>query len=461
MALNAKKLREQLAAKMDEVAAVNSICEKENREPTAEEVAIINAAIGEDGKGGEAAALRNRLKQAEAFEAEMDALARARNAIPGGVHHEQAGVGDSGSVFSRIKIPARAAARQPVTAFRGPDNEKKAFAFGRFVAGVMGDDGAREWCKDQLGHDFRAGMTEGSDSAGGIFVPDEYEADIIRLVNEYGAFRPNARRVAMSRDTKTTPRRTGGLTAYFIGEESAPTQSTMTADGIKLTAKDVGALTTFSSDLDEDSAVSLGNEIAIEMALAFAYKEDICGFSGDGTSTYGGIVGLKNALAAGSTVTAATGNTSFGTLDLDDFESMLAALPSYAFRDGGPKWYIHRSGWAKSMLRLAAAAGGNTAREVEGGYRTQFLGYDVVFVEVMNNTLTTQTSTSGLCYVGNMPMAARFGDRKGMTMATSKEVGFTTRQTYVLGVERFDINVHDKGDASNAGAMVMLSTPGS
>ena len=459
--LNAKKLREEIAAKLDAVQAVNNLCEKEKREPTADETSLVNAAIGEDGTGGDVKILKARLAQAEAFEAEVANVTNARK-IPGGVHHEVAGVEDSTSLFARVKIPAKAASRNSITAFSGADKEKQAYAFGRFVLAVCGNRRSEDWCRDTLGAEFRAAMTEGTDSAGGVFVPEEFEANLIRLVDNYGIFRGQCRQVPMTRDTKTYPRRTGGLTAYFIGETSAPTESQITADSIKLVAKDLGALTYFSSDLDEDSAISIGNLIMQELALAFAYKEDQCGFIGDGTSTYGGISGLKTALASNGKVTAATGNTAFSTLDLADFNNMIAALPDYASQGTGPKWYIHKAGWAASMQRLQQAAGGNSQVEIVNGQPTQmFLGYPVVFSRVLNSTTDAQTSTNGLCYFGNLGLAADFGDRKGVTIAMSKEVAFTTRQTAVLGVERFDINIHDKGTSSGAGAVVMLATPGS
>jgi HK97 family phage major capsid protein len=114
------------------------------------------------------------------------------------------------------------------------------------------------------------------------------------------------------------------------------------------------------------------------------------------------------------------------------------------------------------MLRLATAAGGNTTRELAAGAsEVQFMGYPVVFVEVMNNTTTAQTSTDGLVYFGNIRQGVDFGDRRGVTMDMSREVAFTTQQIAVLGTERFDIKVHDAGTASVSGSIVMLSTPGS
>lgn len=462
--LNSKVLGEKIAAELDRVAAVNALCEKESRDATEAEQAVVNEAIGPDGKGGNVAKLRASLAQAEAFEAEIANQARLRlnNRVPAVGVHQGASDSDSQSMFARVKVPAAAAPRGPIKSFKGPDADKQAYAFGQFVFALTGRKRANEWCKDALGIDVRNGMTEGTDSEGGYLVPAEFEATLIRLVNDYGSARANFGVRTMTRDTLDVPRRTGGATAYFIGETSAPTASTPTGDLVKLVAKKLGVLATYSRDLSDDAAIEVGGHIMDEAALALAYKEDLCGFLGDGTSTYGGMVGLKNAIQAGSVYTAITGNTAFSTLDLEDFEGMVAKMPSYGFRGMGPKWYIHRSGWASSMLRLAAAAGGNTTREIAGGAsQVQFLGYPVVFVEAMNNTLTTQTSTAGLCYFANLDMGTFFGNRRGVTMEQTNEVYFTSQQTAVLATERFDVNVHDIGTASAAGCIIGLTTPGS
>lgn len=454
-----KVLKEEIAACLDKVSAVTALCDKDGREPTSDEQTLVNELIGADGASGKLAQLKAQLTQSEAFERELAAQASKRLSIPaGGVHHEQAGVEDSSNPFASIKVPL-SAQRHAVRGFDGPEKAKAAFAFGQFLFACAGSRSAESWVRDHLGVEIYNGMTEGADSGGGVLVPDQFVPQLIRLVNQYGAIRQYARSVPMSGDTLIMPRRTGGLTAYAIGETTAPTESTATFDAIRLVAKDFGVLTYFSKNLDADSAIAVAGNVMEEIALAFAYKEDACGFSGDGTSTYNGIVGLKNALAAGSTYTAASGNTAFSTLDLEDFEGMVATLPNYALP--GAAWYIHRSGWATSMLRLAAAAGGNTTREISGGVDTMFLGYPVRFVEVMNSTLSTQTSTSGLCYFGNLPQAVYFGDRAGVTVSMSEHVQFTTRQVAVLGVERFDVNVHDAGTSSVSGGVVMLKTPAS
>jgi HK97 family phage major capsid protein len=443
-------VREQIADLTAQATAIQELATSENREFTPEETTELDAILGTGDAPGKIANLRreeDRLAKIEAIKAKNLGKLPPANAEP-----------TPGTVI----VPANSHRPRTLKAFRGESRavtEQKAYSFGRWFKAMLGDETSRQWCRDH-GYELKNAMTEGFDAKGGLLVPVEFENAIIDLRNEYGVARRECKVVPMSSDTKRQPRRAGGLTAYAVGEAATITASDKTWDYVELIARKWAVLTRYSAELNEDAIISIGDDLVSEIAYAFANKEDECLFNGDGTSTYHGIVGLKNALLAGSKYTAATGNTSFATLDLEDFEGMVAKAASYAFR-GMPKWYIHRSGWATSMLRLAAAAGGNTRTDIEGGYSQQFLGYDVVFVEVMNSTLSAQTSTTGLCYFGNLPMAAMLGDRRGMAISNSDQVYFTSDELAIKGTERFDINVHDKGTASVAGAMVVLATPGS
>jgi HK97 family phage major capsid protein len=255
------------------------------------------------------------------------------------------------------------------------------------------------------------------------------------------------------------PRRAGGVTAYFVSENGEITASDKNWDAVSLTARKLAAMCRMSSEITEDSIVNLADDLTGEIAYAFAKKEDECLFLGDGSSTYGGIVGLKSAVAAGSKVTATGGNLAFKTLDLEDFEAMVGKLPEYAV--AGARWYISRQGWANSMLRLAEAAGGNTVAQIAQGAPLQFLGFPVTISQVMNSTLTDQASTDGLAYLGDLRLAASMGTRRGVSIAVDASRYFEFDQLAIKGTERFDLNVHEKGTASEAGPVIMLSTPGS
>jgi HK97 family phage major capsid protein len=340
----------------------------------------------------------------------------------------------------------------------GVSAEERAYTAGQWIAATIGNnEQARRWCEDR-GIETRALATT-TNSLGGYLVPEEMETTIIDLREIYGVARQSVFVRAMGSDSTVIPRRAGGVTAYFVSENGEITASDKNWDAVSLTARKLAAMCRMSSEITEDSIVNLADDLAGEISYAFAKKEDECLFLGDGSSTYGGIVGLKSAVAAGSKVTAATGNTSFATLDLEDFMQMVGKLPEYAV--AGARWYISRQGWANSMLRLAEAAGGNTVAQVAQGAPLQFLGFPVTISQVMNSTLTAQVSTDGLAYLGDLQMAASMGTRRGVSIAVDASRYFEFDQLAIKGTERFDLNVHEKGTASEAGPVIMLSTPGS
>lgn len=436
---NLQQLREERAALLNRATAIVDIAKTENRELTADEASEVDKITGADIDAIDAA-----IKRQEKLEARIADMAK-RQAPPA--------PGSAVNVRDPLNL-------QRHGALKGYQNREEAFRAGCwFAATFLNHAKATEWCQLQ-GITVQNAASAGSNAAGGFLVPEEMERSIIQLVEEYGVFRRNVRVMPMSSDTATVPRRTAGVTAYYVGEvPSSITESSPTFGQAQLVARVLAVRSLFSRDLAEDAVISIADFITTEIALAFAYAEDVAGFSGDGTSTYGGIVGLKNALAAGSKYTAATGNTAFSTLDNEDFLGMVGKLPQYAL--SGAKWYISQAGYWNSMARLQAAGGGNTFADLGAGPVLQYMGFPVVISQVMNSTITAQTSTDGLAYFGNLGLAATMGSRRGIEAQLLQELYAGTRQLGIISTQRYDINVHERGDASNAGPIVMLSTPGS
>jgi HK97 family phage major capsid protein len=208
------------------------------------------------------------------------------------------------------KVPATAKPRHSLKAF-GNDHEslEAAYVSGRSIAaGLFGHSKSKQWLGD---HGIQnTTLYEGEDQKGGIFVPTEMELAIIRLVESYGVFRRFAKSVPMNSDRKVVPVRTGGLTAYAIGEttpsnesSNSGTRTSPTYNPIELIARKWKAWLKMSDEVNEDAMIQLADEVAREMALAFSYAEDNAGFNGDGSSTYNGVTGALNVLAAGSKYT--------------------------------------------------------------------------------------------------------------------------------------------------------------
>jgi HK97 family phage major capsid protein len=442
-----QELKDAIATGQAECQALLDVAKEEERENTADEMAVIHNFYGEGDQDGELAVLERQLETARKIEAKKAQYAQQQMGHRLGQETET----------DKVTVPAVAKRHGHLRAFSTPED---AYKSGQFIRAAIGNiESAAEWCRNK-GVEIKNIMTEGVNTAGGFLVPEEFEASLVRLVEEYGVFRSKALNYPMSSDTTHIPKRTGGLTVYFPAEAGSITASDASVGRVSLVARKMATLTRISSELAEDSIVSIADLLAQEIALAFATSEDEMGFNGDGTAaTYGGVVGINSAMGAGAKYTAATGNTAFSTIDDADFLGMMGKINNYA--GIMPEWYISPEGFYASMARLITASGGVNVADMEGDLRPRFHGRPVNLVNVMNKTLTAQTSTDGLCYYGDLRMAATLGVRRGVTIASDSSVYFATDEIAIRATQRVDINVHDAGTASASGAIVGLTTPGS
>ena len=370
-------------------------------------------------------------------------------------------------VPKQIVIPA-AASRWAGTLrnFHGPDAQKRAYKFGIACLGAIGVPAAIKRCAT-MGLPLGAATPhkESDMQTGGVFVLEEIDPDMVRLIEQYSVMRRTARVRRMTSDTKKRRRRTGGNTAYFTGEGGAGTHSKATYDWITLVAQDCMALTTLTEDLNEDAAIAVGDELAGELAYAIATKEDDCGFNGDGTSTYGGMTGflakIKGLTAtfaniAGITVSA---NNTYPEVARTEFEAVIGNLPVFGDTPQ-TRWFCHKAFWAAAMVEVAMAAGGTPYSEVAvlpgGGRAHMFLGYPVEFVQIMPKVVA---NSQVCCLLGDMSLAVDFGDRRQTTIAFSRDASvdsvsmFETNQIAVKATSRFDIVAHDVGNQSATAAL--------
>lgn len=351
------------------------------------------------------------------------------------------------------------------------DREYKAFRFGQFMVSVLQQKNGynntknQRWLKEHgipFGwHDDEVkAQVEGINTAGGFLVPEELERDLIVLREMYGVMRDAMRVVRMASDTKRVPRQTGNLTTYFNDEVTPITESQVSLDAVQLVAKKLTALATWSTEVAEDAIIDIGDKLAYEIGYAFSKTEDNCAVNGDGTSTYGGIQGFRQKIInltstigniAGAVVQTGTG--AFSTV-LTDYQKVVARLPQYADTPNAC-FLCHRTFWASVMQVAELAAGGVTSTEVIQGVRNyHFLGYPVKITQQMPSTYVANDIP---LLFGDFGLAAKFGDRRQMTIAMSEHANFRQDQLVIRGTERFDIVVHDVGNQS---ATAGLRVPG-
>ena len=328
--------------------------------------------------------------------------------------------------------------------------EEAAYRSGMWaMAMLFGDQEAARWCKD-YGVRVMTGTTPGTTSV----VPDEMVLPIIDLREQFGVARRYCYVHPMSSDTATIPRRKSGVDAYFVGRTDATTESDGDFDDVQLVAREVAALTRISKSYANDAAINLADHLAMEMAYAFAVKEDDCLFNGDGTSTYGGIQGIRSKiLSKAGAIAAASGHDTFAEIDHDDLVNVIGALPEYPGIN--PRWYSSKRANALVFQALKTAAGGNTARDLEGRPMNEYLGDEIIISQSMPQVVTALNAVAMLVY-GDLNMGVTFGDRQGFEIEVLRERYAEYRQIGIQAVERFDINVHGVGDASNAGPITAL-----
>jgi HK97 family phage major capsid protein len=449
MASNLKRLQDRaaaVAAQMAELAAV----EERSEAQTADLVRLSKEA--DDLKAG----LDFESKIA-AKEAELRSVAEKAAPAPAPVAEVKA------EEKKAVEIRSLSTHHSQLTAFNdGPEAVESAYRCGRWLrAHVFKNADDLRWCKDH-GVESRA-LGENSNSSGGALVPEEFANRVIRLVENYGTFaNSNVEKINMTRDTMVIPKRITGTSAYFVGEGTAVNESEPTYANVQLVAKKLAVGTRMSSEVVEDALISLADAVANEFATSLSYKQDLCGWNGDGTSQYGGIRGLVTQINDGTHTaavqTASAGATGFETLTVTDFIRLIGKMPLYARQ--GAEWYISPAGFAASMARLRYAAGGNTIESLGGGASESFLGFKVNLVHVMDTTLGADASKIKVLF-GNLGLSSIYARRRDFSVRMYDQVYATTDQLLLQGTMRFDIVHHSLGDNTTPGPVLALKTAAS
>jgi HK97 family phage major capsid protein len=165
----------------------------------------------------------------------------------------------------------------------------------------------------------------------------------------------------------------------------------------------------------------------------------------------------------GGLVTAAAGNTSALTLDIDDLIACAGRLPLYARAQA--KWFVNPQVFAASVQRLGLVnnvglAGGNTSANLAAPAELRLLGSPVVFVHTMSSKVDADPSVVKLLY-GDLSMSSIYATRRGLTIKTSEDRLIEQDATLMVATTRWDAVTHDLGDNTKAGPIVALRTAAS
>lgn len=461
MAARVKELLDELASVLAEMGALED-------EGATEEVA--------EGEEVASAEGRSVVEEVEARQAKYDALVAKAERIKAAIAKAEAAEARKAELLkvlhraAPVETTEMAKPRIEPVSYRGFkkgvfETPEMAHRCGQWLKAHFGDREARRWCSDHLGTEYRD-MGGQVNSLGGVLVFEDFSNTIIRLVEQFGVSMNVFQRVTMSSDTLLVPRRLTGVTSYWLGENTSITTSDPTATMVQLVAKKIACATKVSNELLADNAISTAQWLAEEYATSLSGAIDDAAFNGTGTSTYGGIRGvaqIDDGTHTASVHSAASGNTTLATLDIDDYLGALAKLPRYAI--GTSAWYMHPAVYHNSVQRMmlssgtvgsgtvGALAGGNTAANLAQGTPNTFLGLPVVWVVKMTSAPTTGQIAA---YVGDLSLAGIMAVKSDMQIASSADRYFEVDQTAFRAVQRLDINVHSLGTNSEAGPVVAL-----
>jgi len=278
-------------------------------------------------------------------------------------------------------------------------------------------------------------QNEGTATAGGNLVPDPLSDAILAVWGEHGLVQKVARTFPMTSDTLSIPSLTSGATTYVVDEAASITESSAVWGAVSCVAKKRASLMKWSAELGADALWSMSETLSDYMGRSMAEKSDNEFIQGDGGASFGGVTGLKN--KAHSFVTGA--GTTWSDLTLANLVSTAGLLDDKYH--AGASWIMSRQFYGQVVLRVIAAAGGNTMDSLGVGTTgAQLLGYPIHFSDQCPIATAVDIDT---VYFGNWLDGVVYANRQGIEIATSDHVDFASDQINIRATSRYDIQVHD------------------
>ena len=340
----------------------------------------------------------------------------ARKASGGQAARQPSPSGDAG----RSVIPARVLTARS----RHFENSKDAFVAAIYLAHLQGGT--------QRTGEILASQSVGTDGKGGFTVPDPLSNTLINLLETRGIARQKCSRKVMTALTQTFPKLLTHAAVSYPDEAAAIGETDVTFGQVLLTAKKIAALVKMSSEISEDSAISMIDTVVESIAYAVATAEDANLFIG---------------VTGGVNTTGIEGDASVADVNVASVAALtLANLTACTIGVGNPvvgavnEWYMNSTVFHGPIRDLLNAAGGNTMREFEEAQRPMLLGYPVNFVNVMPGS-TPSTSGDMIAAFGDVGIGCYFGDRRNWSFKVLNELYAENDQVGVIGTERIDLKV--------------------
>ena len=163
--------------------------------------------------------------------------------------------------------------------------------------------------RNRTSAEIRNALATSPDSDGGYLVPDTFERNLIKALEDALHFRKLAHVITTSHGTHKIPVLSGRATATWTAEGAAATETSETFGQKELNAHKLTALIKVSEELLNDSAFDLESYFVTEFARILADTEEAAFFNGDGNGKPTGILNDTDGGEVGVTAASATAIT--------------------------------------------------------------------------------------------------------------------------------------------------------
>lgn len=238
----------------------------------------------------------------------------------------------------------------------------------------------------------KAGYNSADISADGGYVvmqPD-FEAEIEKLVPNYGVAFREATIVPVSGNTIWTNKRGSNVMMYEVTAEGGQKRGTkLTVSQAVVTLREFAAIAIVTNKLSDDAAIDFWQELTSGFAEARAQIVDQMVFT-DSNPLYPGLLHLPGTVieTVGASITSVT---------WDDLLTIEGKLPSAV--QANLKYYMHRTVW--NQLLMVKDSQGRYQLPPFAGFKTPW-GREVVLVDVMPSITSYGDANEGYIIVADL-----------------------------------------------------------
>jgi len=276
---------------------------------------------------------------------------------------------------------------------------------------------------------LRRDLVVGTPSAGGNLVEDQLLAgsfiDLLR--NRLALAQAGVTMLTGLQGNISIPRQTSASTAYWVGENSSPTESQQAIDQVNMTPKTVGAFVDYSRRLLLQSSIDVEGMIRNDLTRVIALEIDRVGVYGTGSSNQPQGLTLTTGIGSGVSL------TSYGTFD--EYIAMETEVAAANADAGSLRYIINAS--ARGALKSTEKAS-NTAQFVFEN--NEINGYPVI----VSNQLQGNDAL-----FGDFSMMV-MGMWSGLDLTVDPFAGATAGTVRVIALQDIDLAVKQPASFSFA-----------